>query len=119
MPNKIIVPTDFSTNSKAGIRFAIQLASQNDSTLVFYHCMELLKPMKWTNGQFNTYVKNQLSSMEGQLKTFVEKCYDSGAVKGKFECVVERGSDPKKSVVKYAVAVKAAAICLYGNTRCG
>ena len=112
MPNKIIVPTDFSANSKAGIRFAIQLASQNNSILVFYHCIELLKPMKWTNGQFNTYVKNQLDSTETQLRAFVEKCYDDAVSKGKFECVAERGSDPKKSVVKYAVAVKAAAICM-------
>jgi nucleotide-binding universal stress UspA family protein len=111
MENKIIVPTDFSTNSKAGIRFAIQLASQNNSTLVFYHCMELLKPMKWTDGQFNTYVKNQLASMKVQLTSFVEKCYETAA-KGKFECVVERGADPKKSVVKYAVAIKASAICM-------
>jgi nucleotide-binding universal stress UspA family protein len=113
MQNKIVVPTDFSTNSKAGIRFAIQLASQNNSALVFYHCMELLKPMKWTDGQFKTYVKNQLASMKVQLTSFVEKCYEqSGAVKGKFECVVERGADPKKCVVKYAVAEKATAICM-------
>jgi nucleotide-binding universal stress UspA family protein len=113
MSNKIIVPTDFSVNSKAGIKFAIQLASQNNSTLVFYHCMELLKPMKWTDGQFDTYVKNQLGGMKAQLITLVEKCYEqSGVEKGKFECVVERGADPKKCVVKYAVAAKASAICM-------
>lgn len=113
MQNKIIVPTDFSTNSKAGIRFAIQFASQDNSTLVFYHCMELLKPMKWTEGQFKTYVKNQLSNTKLQLTAFVEKCYvQSGTVRGKFECVVERGTDPKKCVVKYAVSVKATAICM-------
>jgi nucleotide-binding universal stress UspA family protein len=113
MPNKIIVPTDFSTNSKAGIRFAIQLASQNGSTLVFYHCIELLKPMKWTDGQFKTYVTNQLASTEIQLRTFVEKCYDQTIQgNGKYECVVERGADPKKSVVKFATANKAAAICM-------
>lgn len=113
MPNKIIVPTDFSANSKAGIRFAIQLASQNNSTLVFYHCIELLKPMKWTEGQFKTYVTNQLASMEVQLRAFVEKCYEqTSAPRGKSEYVVERGADPKKNVVKYATGVKAAAICM-------
>jgi len=113
MQKKIVVPTDFSTNSKAGIRFAIQLASQDNSTLVFYHCMELLKPMKWTDGQFKTYVKNQLNKMTIELTSFVEKVYEqSGAPKGKFECVVERGADPKKCVVKYAAAVNASAICM-------
>jgi nucleotide-binding universal stress UspA family protein len=112
MQNKIIVPTDFSVNSKAGIRFAIQLASQNHATLIFYHCIELLKPMKWTDGQYNTYVKNQLASMKVQLTSFVEKCYDQGASKGKFECVVENGADPKKCVIKYATTAKASAICM-------
>jgi len=113
MQSKIVVPTDFSRNSKAGIRFAIQLAAQNNSSLVFYHCIELLKPMKWTDGQFDTYVKSQLKGMKAQLTTFVEKCYEeSGVKRGKFECVAERGSDPRKSVVSYAVAAKASAICM-------
>jgi nucleotide-binding universal stress UspA family protein len=113
MPNKIVVPTDFSVNSKAGIKFAIQLASQDNSTLVFYHCMELLKPMKWIDEQFDKYVKTQLASMKTQLTGFVEKVYEqSGGVNGKFECVVERGDDPKKSVINYAVAAKASAICM-------
>jgi nucleotide-binding universal stress UspA family protein len=110
---KIIVPTDFSANSKAGIRFAIQLASQTNSTLVFYYCMELLKPMKWTDGQFKKYVNDQLTKNTIALTAFVEKCYAQTTVaKGKVEYVVERGADPKKSVVKYAVNAKADAICM-------
>jgi nucleotide-binding universal stress UspA family protein len=113
MANKIIVPTDFSINSKAGIKFAIQLASQNNSTLVFYHCMELLRPTKWTDSQYKTYVNNELAKMKGLLTAFVEKCYEqSGVTMEKFECVVERGADPKKCVIKYAVASKASAICM-------
>lgn len=114
MPNKIIVPTDFSSNSKAGIRFAIQLASQNNSTLVFYHCTEtLLQPISWGDDKFKTYVKNQLGNIQSQLAAFVEKCYvQSGVPKGKFECVIEQGVDPKKMVVNYAVASKASAICM-------
>ncbi len=34
---KILVTTDFSANSKAAIRFAIQLASQSDTALPFLH----------------------------------------------------------------------------------
>lgn len=113
MPSKILVPTDFSVNSKAGIRFAIQLASQNKSSLVFYHCMELLKPMRWTKGQFDLYVKKQLEDTRLQLIQFVEKVYDHSAVeKNKYECVVEEGSDPKKSVIDYAVSIGASAICM-------
>jgi nucleotide-binding universal stress UspA family protein len=113
MPNKIVVPTDFSVNSKAGIKFAIQLGSQNNSTLVFYHCIELLRPSKWTDQQYAKHVKSELAYMKEQLTVFIEKCYDqAGAEKVNFECVVERGADPKKCVVKFAVASKASAICM-------
>jgi nucleotide-binding universal stress UspA family protein len=113
MQKKIIVPTDFSANSKAGIRFAIQLASQDKSTLVFYHCTELLKPMKWTDEQFNSYINTQLAKLRDDIKSFVEKVYEQmGVPKGKFECVAERGADPKKGVVDYAVSSKASAICM-------
>ena len=113
MQKKIVVPTDFSANSKAGIKFAVQLASQNNSILVFYHCIELIQPMRWTDGQFKTYVKNQLARTTAELTAFVDKCYQQmGVSKGKVEYVAERGADPKKCVVKYAVAVKAAAICM-------
>jgi nucleotide-binding universal stress UspA family protein len=113
MPNKIVVPSDLSENSKNGIRFAIQLATQNNASLIFYNCIELIKPVKWKEGQFKTYVKDQLDGRKIELLAFVEQCYnESKAVKQNFECVVERGTDPKKSVIKYAVAIKASAICM-------
>lgn len=34
---RILVTTDFSANSKAGVRFAIQLALQTKCELVFYN----------------------------------------------------------------------------------
>ena len=37
---KILVTTDFSNASKAGMRFAIQLATQMEVELVFFYCFE-------------------------------------------------------------------------------
>lgn len=45
--NKILITTDFSSNSKAGLRFAIQMASQHNYSLTFFHSYHLLRP---TNG---------------------------------------------------------------------
>ena len=44
---RILVTTDFSTNSKAGVRFAIQLASQTKCELTFYNVHETLKSNAW------------------------------------------------------------------------
>lgn len=41
---KVLVTTDFSENSKAGIRFAIQWASQQRLSLIFVHVLHILRP---------------------------------------------------------------------------
>jgi nucleotide-binding universal stress UspA family protein len=41
---KIVVTTDLSKASKAGLKFAIQLASQYEVKLVFFQVIELLIP---------------------------------------------------------------------------
>ena len=54
---KILVTTDFSTNSKAGIRFALQLAAQMPCKLVFYHIVELLTPTSWGKNETAQFVE--------------------------------------------------------------
>lgn len=39
--DKILVPTDFSSNSKPGIRFAIRMAARSKASLVFIHIISL------------------------------------------------------------------------------
>ncbi|MBL0235932.1 MAG: universal stress protein [Saprospiraceae bacterium] len=47
--NKILATTDLSTNSKAGLRFAMQLADQLKCELIFYYAIEVLKPISWSS----------------------------------------------------------------------
>jgi nucleotide-binding universal stress UspA family protein len=51
----LLVTTDFSSNSKAGIRFAIQLAKQTGCHLVFYHVIDRLTPTMWTKDAADIY----------------------------------------------------------------
>jgi hypothetical protein len=44
---KILVTTDYSTNSKAGVRFAIQFASQSPAEIIFYHVHEGVADNNW------------------------------------------------------------------------
>jgi hypothetical protein len=45
--SKVLVTTDYSSNSKAAIRFAIQFAAQLKCELVFYHIYEGLSDDSW------------------------------------------------------------------------
>ncbi len=113
MNNKILVPTDFSINSRAGIRFAIQLASQNKSSLIFYHCSQFLKPTSWSNEKYESYLTRELESTRNELFKFINDIYEKiGITKAKFEYIVEQGIDFQASIINYAIKTHASSICM-------
>lgn len=91
---KILVTTDFSTNSKSGIRFALQFASQTKCDLVFYHIFEGVEKNEWNTLSVN---KKEKSTHDIQLEKLVKLvttvCKDSGIVFKKLKCIVETGID--------------------------
>ena len=52
---KILVPTDFSANSRAGVRFAIHWATQQKLDLVFVHVLNILRVTSWSDRYFAKY----------------------------------------------------------------
>jgi nucleotide-binding universal stress UspA family protein len=115
MKNKalILVTTDFSTNSKAGIRFAIQLAAQTQSKLVFYHVVELLTPTSWSKEDAMTFVNNTIKTGEEQLNTFLKDIYSHyPAPNFQQETVVELGTDVDNLIINYAKQIGADFICM-------
>lgn len=110
---KILVTTDLSANSKAGIRFAIQLAKQAGSTLTFYHGLELDQPTRWSERRFDEYVKSETLQAVEKLARFIQTIYkDAGIKPGKHQLVVDRVSSLQKGIISYAVAQKMNFICM-------
>jgi nucleotide-binding universal stress UspA family protein len=115
MKNKaiIVVPTDLSTNSKAGIRFAIQLAAQTQSKLVFYHVIELLTPTSWLKEDAIKFVDTTIQTGEAQLDAFLKAIYAQfPAPSTKYESVVELGTDVGNLIINYAKKIEADFICM-------
>ena len=115
MKNKaiILVPTDLSTNSKAGIRFAIQLAAQTQSKLVFYHVVELLTPTSWLKEDAIKFVDTTIKTGEEQLNAFLKVIYAQfPAPSTKYESVVELGTDVDNLIINYAKKIEADFICM-------
>lgn len=112
MNNTILVPTDLSVNSKAGIRFALQLAQQSKSSLVFYHCLQLMKPTRWSEATYNAYVKKEEEGARKLLDKLVRSALQSPGRRGKFECVVQHSTDVRQAIINYALQIKATAICM-------
>ena len=72
---KILVTTDFSDESKAGLRFAIQLASQHEYDLTFFHSFHVMIPTSWNYVKQEAYEKEETKKIQEELNNFVEKVY--------------------------------------------
>ena len=109
----MLVPTDLSANSRAGIRFALQLARQARGSIVFYHCLPLMKPTSWSEATYSAYVKQQVEGAHAALEKFVLDIDASARHrKGKFEYLVTHDTNVVRAIIDSASSIKASAICM-------
>lgn len=107
---KIFVTTDFSTNSKAAIRFAIQFAKENQSEIVFYNIFEGIADNNWDpNKKLASHKEERLT----KLNKFIETIYKENSIKpGSFKCIVDIGIDTKNLILSSAKKNKVNYICI-------
>ena len=109
----ILVTTDLSNNSKAGVRFAIQLAAQTQSKLVFYHVIELLTPTSWSKADAMSFVDTTLKTGEEKMNVFLNAIYALfPAMSVKHESIIELGTDADNLIINYAKKIEADFICM-------
>jgi len=113
MKNAILVTTDFSQNSKAGIRFAIQLASQSGTPLIFLHIIQLLIPTRWNDVKAKIMVDQEIEVTIEELRLFVKGVYKEERVRpGRFDCAVRYGSPVDRAIIDYAVEKRVSFLCI-------
>lgn len=113
MSQKILVATDLSKSSKAGLRFAIQLASQQRTKLIFYHVMHAAIPTSFNQDQYMRYVEELIRETKAKLKSFVSAIYRQMEVTVKNpECVVEFKPFVDSAIIEYAAAREVNFICM-------
>lgn len=101
---KILVPTDFSSNSKSGIRFAINWANYQKTELVFVHVLNTMKPSTWTDDYFEKYAKNEETACYEKLKSFITGIYKNMHIEpGKHSFAVVQGISPDLSLLEYCL----------------
>ena len=111
--NKILVTTDFSDKSKAGLLFAIQLATQDRCKLTFLNVHHIPTPTAWNIVRIEEYQKEQTAITQAKLKKFVEKIYAGLHIPAiKINCVVKTSVFPEASIRDYAEENKFDFICI-------
>lgn len=72
---KILVTTDFSANSRVGIRFAHQLSVQHALEITFLHVAHMTKPTGWSLDKYANFENKELKRFETELEAFVNSVY--------------------------------------------
>jgi nucleotide-binding universal stress UspA family protein len=110
---KILVTTDFSAASKAGLRFAIQLASQSKFELTFFHSYHIMSPTGWTAAQIKEYEKSESAKVQQKLNKFVEQVYQQLEIKAEHShCVIRSSVFAQSNIMDYAAEHHYDFICI-------
>jgi len=89
---KILAPTDFSNNSKGGMRFAMQWASQQKAEIIFIHIYHPVSYPTWSVEEFEINTTVKIEQLKIKLRKFVDKLYQTANIQpGKHENIVVRG----------------------------
>lgn len=110
---KLLVTTDFSANSKAGIRFALQLANQSGCEITFLNAIEVTKPTAWSKVKYESYAKAEIDKHANELKTFVDGVIKELNLKTRpYHTAIQIGLNVGELTIAYAKKMKADYICL-------
>jgi nucleotide-binding universal stress UspA family protein len=96
---RILVPTDFSANSKAGIRFAVQLALQNKEVkITFFHHTQMMR-----NKKLAALFEKMMDDKLDKLKKFISKSLAKSKLKpNKYDFAISTGANTADSILNYA-----------------
>lgn len=101
----ILVPTDFSDNSKPGLRFAIRLAARNKSRLIFINVHSTKRPLVIDTDNkmnFEEVKQNEIDKIKLKLESFVRKIYQSLKLEpGVYSCEVIEGIKADITLIDY------------------
>jgi nucleotide-binding universal stress UspA family protein len=110
---KILATTDFSDNSIAGLHFAIQLASQNNYELTFFHTYHTLIPTAWDVVQIENYENEQADVISEKLHVFIDNVYkDLNIVNAYYNCVIKSSVFVDTTIREYAEENSINFICI-------
>lgn len=110
---KILVTTDFSDASKAGIRFAIQLASQHRFDITFFHSYHILTPTSWNKKKIESFEKAETDKIQETLYRFVKDVFrGAGGTIEPSQCIIKKSVFPEVNIMEYAAENKFDFICI-------
>ena len=99
---KILVPTDFSANSKSGVQFAIHWAARQKIELIFVHVLHALRATRWSDSYFEKYAEQEEKRCRTKFEQFIAGTYRQMNVKpGKYSSLIIHGVSADITILDY------------------
>lgn len=114
---KILVPTDFSDNSKAALYFAASLAKQIPNTaVVFYSAVALMQPDTWNLSFYQEYEKEEKKRLTQSLEKWVKSTLGS-QLKNMSSCKyqIDFVTGTEQAIIQASLKNKCQFICIATN----
>jgi nucleotide-binding universal stress UspA family protein len=90
---KILVTTDLSANSKAGIRYAIHLAKLRNAELIILNVYHVLRASAWSDKKYAHYAEQIIENLTNDLASFVKDIYHSSGIQEvSYQCVLQNNN---------------------------
>lgn len=110
---KILVTTDLSTNSTAGLRFAIQLATQAKLQLIFLYVNKIMKYTFVPDHEHKMLLEKERDDLRKELETLVHSVYRSMQITPEhYKCVLFYDFGVVNSIMEYAESNHCSYICI-------
>ena len=99
---RILAPTDFSTPSKAGLRFAMQWSACQKLDILFVHFFHTYRLPGWTDAEFKLQVEKDASYFSRKLTRFISTLYTKTKIRpGKYSCMARYGLSADIAIMDY------------------
>jgi len=112
----ILVTTDFSQNSIAAVRLAIELACKGSYAITFFHVCHLMQPTLWNDHKYQSYEKRNIILSRKKLKFFINEVFDEidgPPITCKYDII--NAAPASKGIMQYAKQHKFDFICISTN----
>lgn len=108
----IVITTDLSVNSKAGMRFGIRLARARQARLTFLHVHQVLRASFWSDSQYDYYIKKSHDVVLEEMTTFIKAVYRGmNVMDDTYKIAVHHNLDTVAGILEYASQNEATFIC--------
>lgn len=110
---RILVTTDLSPNSRAGLRFAINLAEKQKAKLTFLYVHQVYHAASWNSVEYDDSIGEDKTELQKKLESLVADVYKRmKVVPGKYKCQVSYNLGVVSGIKEYITDNKFDALCI-------